>query len=305
MRTRVGVVSRFNAWAPEEHPFRSAFQHAGLEYVPLRLGDIRLRASTKAGTTLDILPRIDGANPDELDVDAVLWRVSENHFLRCRSLIQVLAERCEVINSLDCMDLCGDKWRTQEEMARRGLPTVPTQLLLPDSVVPDMGTERTVIKPSFGAGGRGIRAVNPGQSVELDEAYIAQPEIEFSASRHVRVLVCGGTPLVAIHRIPRAGRGAADEVAVNNLSAGGTAAPAALSPVADIAAAAAQAVGGLFVGVDLVPDEGRGHLILEVNSSPGLEGVNAHSAANVYHLVANEIVHRLGRSTGHGGQLLR
>ena len=46
--------------------------------------------------------------------------------------------------------------------------------------------------------------------------------------------------------------------------------------LAELAVAAASAVGAAYCGVDLIEDEARGHLVLEVNSMPawrGLQGV--------------------------------
>jgi glutathione synthase/RimK-type ligase-like ATP-grasp enzyme len=288
---RIGVVSRFDAWTPSEHPFRGPLTQAGLEYVPIRLGAIQLRSNVGEEPSVELTNDPDAIQEEHGPprVDAILWRVSENLFLPCRGLLYALARKHVIVNSLQCITRCSDKWATHDCLNSSGLPTVPAQLLLPDNRIPYLGTARTVVKPCFGAGGRGIRTMTPGELFVSDEACIAQPEITSDPSSHVRVLVCDGSAVAAIHRIPgRHPRGGGD-LLVNNVDAGGSPTPADLGPVAEIAVASASAVGGLLVGVDLVPDTNYGYAVLEVNSSPGLEGVNRHSPANVYHLAAHAI----------------
>src|SRR6185436_2667789 len=116
------------------------------------------------------------------------------------------------------------------------------------------------------------------------EAYLAQPEITSDPATHVRVLVCDGEPVVAIHRVADGPSG--DPFPVNNLDSGGRSLPAPLGPVAGIAVAAAKAVDGFLVGVDLVPDDRDGYAVLEINSTPGLRGANQHARADVHTVAA-------------------
>ncbi|WP_164842437.1 ATP-grasp domain-containing protein [Actinoplanes solisilvae] len=289
MPGRVGVVSRFNAWSADDHPFRSPLKRLGIDYVPIRLGDIQLSTRSGGRPELTVSNSTNSSSGGLAfpDVDAVLWRVSENLFPRCYALAAALAERVPVVNPFFCLRNCSDKWLTHRLLEAVGLPTVPTQLVLPDNVVPDFGTPMTIVKPAQGAGGRGVRAESPGSSFESDEAYIAQPELYSDPARHVRVLVCGGRAVAAIHRTPA--DPATGPFAVNNLDAGGIETIAKIDPVADIAVAAADAVQGIMVGVDLVLDENDEYLILEVNSSPGLEGVNRSSEADIYQLAAEAV----------------
>jgi glutathione synthase/RimK-type ligase-like ATP-grasp enzyme len=292
---RIGVISRFDAWTTSVHPFRKPLIRAGLEYVPIRLGDIQLTSEPGNKATLQASGHADIVEDaeDPFHVDGILWRVSENLYLPCRGLIYTLAHKYRIINSPQCIARCSDKWTTHDHLNASGLPTVRTQLLLPDSRVPYLGTPRTVVKPCFGAGGRGVRAMTPGEPFTMGEAYIAQPEIVSDPNTHVRVLVCDGSAVAAIHRTLAIEQRSSSELPVNNLDAGGRSAPADLEPVAEIATAAAEAVGGLLVGVDLVPDGDGEYMVLEVNSSPGLEGANRHSPTDVYDLASRAICRAL------------
>lgn len=291
MTLTVGVVSKFDRWAPKLHPFRIALERAGLRYVPIALGQIHLTVSPEKGIELSLR----GANgrgyvgPKGSDIDVMLWRVSENYYFQCSGLLERISQNHRLVNSITCMKRCSNKWSTYETLASCGLPIVRTQAILPDSPVPELGTKRTIIKPCFGAGGRGVRAVRPGLKIDFSEPYIAQPELASDSDEHVRVLVCGGTPVVAMRRISERAS-SSREMRINNLDAGGKSIGAPLSPVYEIAAAASRAVGGMLVGVDLVPDQHSGFAILEVNSSPGLEGANQHSARSVYDLAVEAVL---------------
>jgi ribosomal protein S6--L-glutamate ligase len=79
-----------------------------------------------------------------------------------------------------------------------------------------------------------------------------------------------------------------------NLHRGGTAVKATLSPQEKkIAVRAAHALGLGIAGVDLLRSD-RGPLLLEVNASPGLEGIEAASGVDV----SGHIIKHLEQSVG-------
>lgn len=289
MSLTFAVVSNFSRWRPEAHPFRIALEKAGLGYMPVPLEKIAVKATSQNGVELSI-PGLDVQDCCGVEVDCILWRISENDYLQCASLLKRISQSYPLVNSISCLERCSNKWQTYVTLASVGLPIVTTQVILPGSLVPDLGTKNTIIKPCFGAGGRGIRALQPGLHIEFDEPHIAQPELSSDSDEHVRVLVCGGKPVVAIRRISAMTFSADGKVKINNLDAGGLSVGAPLSEVYEIAAAASRAVGGSVVGVDLIPGPGPGFSILEVNSTPGLEGANRHSVRCVYDLAVEAIL---------------
>ena len=103
------------------------------------------------------------------------------------------------------------------------------------------------------------------------------------APADLRALVVGGRVIAAIRRTAAAGEFRA------NLHLGGTAAAETLHPAEALLARRAAAVAGLDVaGVDLVRSH-AGPLVIEVNASPGLEGVETATGVDV----ADAIVARL------------
>ncbi|MCA9932955.1 MAG: RimK family alpha-L-glutamate ligase [Ardenticatenaceae bacterium] len=114
----------------------------------------------------------------------------------------------------------------------------------------------------------------------LGRQVLVQEFIAEAAGKDVRVIVVGGRCVAAMERTATAGDFRA------NLHRGGTA--VSIEPTPDMRALAVRAaqIHGLHVaGVDMLQSE-RGPLLLEINSSPGLEGIEQATGVDV----AGEIV---------------
>ena len=115
---------------------------------------------------------------------------------------------------------------------------------------------------------------------QLDANILIQEFIAEAQGSDVRAFVVGGRVVAAMER-----HAAPDEFR-SNLHRGGTANPVKLTAKERNTAIRAARVMGLAVaGVDLIRSE-RGPLVLEVNSSPGLEGIETTTGVDV----AGEIV---------------
>jgi ribosomal protein S6--L-glutamate ligase len=109
----------------------------------------------------------------------------------------------------------------------------------------------------------------------LIQEYIAEAE-----SADIRAFVVGNKIVAAIKR-----QGLEADFR-SNLHRGGKGSPVELSPEEErTALAAARALGVRVAGVDLLQSK-RGPLVIEVNSSPGLQGIEEVSGVNV----ASEII---------------
>jgi ribosomal protein S6--L-glutamate ligase len=105
--------------------------------------------------------------------------------------------------------------------------------------------------------------------------FIVQEFIAEAAGADLRCLVVGDRVVASM------GRQAADGDFRANLHAGGQGlAMACTAQEASIAVRAAQALGLGVAGVDLLRSD-RGPLVLEVNSTPGLEGIERVSGLDV------------------------
>ncbi len=109
----------------------------------------------------------------------------------------------------------------------------------------------------------------------MGQDIILQEYIRESKGRDVRAIVVGGKVIAAMRRTAKAGEFR------SNLHRGGVAVGVELKPAYRAAAIAAARVMGLEVaGVDMVETR-QGPKILEINSSPGLEGIERASGIDV------------------------
>ena len=177
-------------------------------------------------------------------------------------------------------------------MDRAGLP-IPRSAVIAQpralfSAVNAVGGLPVVIKLIRGTQGKGVvlaknlatasavlEKVHRARRQALIQEYIAE-----SDGRDTRVIVVGDHCIAAMERIAVPGDFRA------NLHRGGSAVSVTLDDqTAKLALAAAKAHGLSVAGVDLLQAE-RGPLLLEVNSSPGLEGIEGVTGVDV----AQEIV---------------
>ncbi len=186
-----------------------------------------------------------------------------------------------------------DKVQSMQLMLAAGLPLPRSAMIsrlqeLPGAVEA-VGGYPVVIKITRGTQGRGVilaenaataRAVlsvffRHGQRPVLLQQFIAE-----AGGRDVRLFVVGGRCVAAMERAAASGEFRA------NLHRGGVAVrfrPDAATEQLALRAAALHQLG--VAGVDLIQSQ-RGPLLLEVNSSPGLEGIERASGVDV----AGEIV---------------
>ncbi len=185
-----------------------------------------------------------------------------------------------------------DKLHSLQVMAQAGLPIPRTAVVArPEALyaaIEAVGGLPAVVKLIHGTQGRGVFLAHHLATVaamlqrvaELNRQAIVQEFIAEAGGRDLRLIIVGRRCVAAMERQAPAGEFRA------NLHRGGVAVP--FVPDAGmvaLAVAAAKAHGLAVAGVDLIPSK-RGALMLEVNSSPGLEGIERATGVDV----AGEIV---------------
>lgn len=194
-----------------------------------------------------------------------------------------------------------DKLHSLQQMAQVGLPVPKTAVImqpeglfaaiqavggLPVVLKSAQGTQgqEVILAHSFAAAAQGmVRLRRLGRPVLVQE-FVAE-----AAGRDLRLIVVGQACVAAMERSATAGEFRA------NLHRGGTAVARTPAPqVQQMALAAAKAHGLGVAGVDLL-QSARGPLLLEVNSSPGLEGIERVTGADV----AGEILRYLATQHHH------
>jgi ribosomal protein S6--L-glutamate ligase len=212
-------------------------------------------------------------------------------------------------NSSDAIARARDKLRSHQLLAAQGIG-LPVTVFgdNPDDTVDllsMLGPPPHVIKLNEGTQGAGVMLTEkPSASRSVIEAlrglyanFLVQEFIAEAKGADLRCFVVGGEVVAAMRR--QAPKGDFR----SNLHRGGSAKAVRVSEAEQATAVRAASVLGLGVaGVDLIRSK-RGPLVLEVNSSPGLEGIEAATGIDIAgrivdHVVAGHLpaVRRRGRA---------
>lgn len=180
-----------------------------------------------------------------------------------------------------------DKFRALQLLARKGLPMPSTGFAQSPDDTEDLigmvGGAPVVIKLLEGTQGKGVILAESHQSAvsiinafkEMSANILVQEFIEESRGTDLRCFVVGDKVVAAMKRQAKEGEFRA------NVHQGGKALKAKLTPAERaLAVAAAKTMGLRVAGVDLIRSH-RGSLVLEINSSPGLEGIEKTTQVNV------------------------
>lgn len=222
------------------------------------------------------------------DIDAAIPRIgTSSTFYGTAVLRQLEMMGVYTPNSSDAVLRARDKLRCLQILAAKGLD-MPVTVFgdNPDDttdVLDMLGDPPHVIKLNEGSQGTGVvLAEKRSASQSVVEAFrglyanfLVQEFIAEAKGSDLRCFVVGGQVVAAMQREAVPGEFRA------NLHRGGTAVVAKLTPAERrISVDAAEALGLGIAGVDLLRSK-RGPLVLEVNASPGLEGIEAASGVNV------------------------
>lgn len=180
-----------------------------------------------------------------------------------------------------------NKVRTLQIMNRKGIPIPDTLFSVnPDNIkeqIELLGGAPVVIKLQEGTQGMGVMLAESKKSAKsiidtmysMNNSILLQEFIKESNSEDIRVLVAGNKIIAAMKR-----KGLDDDFR-SNIHRGGSGSIATLSEQEKTMAIKASSYLGLPVcGVDLIRSK-RGPLLIEVNSTPGLQGIEAYTKVNV------------------------
>ena len=247
------------------------------------------------GTSALGLPRTFGVP----EVDAIVPRIGTSVTFYGLAVVRQF-ETLGVITTAtaDAIACSRDKLHSLQTMDKAGMPIPRSSVIAtPDaliSAVQAVGGLPVVIKLIRGTQGKGVvlaRNLATAAAV-LDRVYAAKRQAlvqEYIAEAHGRdrrLIVVGNRCVAAMERLAAEGEFRA------NLHRGGTAVPFQPDKETErLAVAAAKAHGLTVAGVDML-DSDKGHLVLEVNSSPGLEGIEQATGVDI----AGEIILYLERA---------
>ena len=233
------------------------------------------------------------------DIDAVIPRIGASVTFYGTAVVRQF-EMMKVFTAVESQALMRsrDKLRSLQILSRAGLglpKTVFTNYSRnTKDVIKSVGGTPLVIKLLEGTQGLGVVLAETDNAAEsvleafngLKARVIAQEFIKEAKGADIRVFIVDGTVVGAMKRQGKEGEFR------SNLHRGGTAEIIKLSIDEENAALKAARVMGLGVaGVDLL-QSARGPLILEVNSSPGLEGIESATGVDI----AGKIIHYIERN---------
>jgi ribosomal protein S6--L-glutamate ligase len=196
----------------------------------------------------------------------------EQIIFRMDVLHAAVARGLRVVNSPRAVETCVDKYLTNVRLANAGLPTPPTHVAqrADDAfeAFAQLGGD-VVIKPVFGAEGRGMQRISDRELawrtfrvLEQTGQLIYQQRFVLHPGYDLRVFVMAGKVRAAMRRIGTEWR--------TNVAQGGRTERAELSDTAvSLALRAAEVVGCDIAGVDLLPGPNGELFVIEVNAVPG------------------------------------
>ena len=188
-------------------------------------------------------------------------------------------------------------------MPRTGFANHPDRI---DDLIKNVGGAPVVIKLLEGTQGIGVVLADTAKTAEaiieafmgLNASILVQEYIEEAGGADIRCLVVGGKVIAAMKR-----QGAPGEFR-SNLHRGGSASLVRLSPAErKTAVDAAKTMGLNMCGVDILRSK-NGPMVMEVNSSPGLEGIETATgkdiAGMIIQFIANTATPNKTKTKGKG-----
>ena len=218
---------------------------------------------------------VNGANLQDYDV--VLVRcLSHSRALHATRILQEQGVR--TVNPYEVIATCGDKVLTTMALLDHGVPTPRTAIAFGQAsalaAVEEMGYP-VVLKPPVGSWGRMMAKVNDREAAEAvieHRGALDRPLVPFyvqdyidKPGRDIRTAVMGDETIYAVYR--------SSQHWITNTARGGTTSSLPVSPDIDrLSKAAAAAVGGGIVAVDILEDADGSLLVNEVNHTPEFHG---------------------------------
>ncbi|MEP4545713.1 MAG: 30S ribosomal protein S6--L-glutamate ligase [Saccharospirillum sp.] len=230
------------------------------------------------------------------DMDAIIPRIGSSiTFYGTAVVRQFEMMGTHTLNSSLSISRSRDKLRSMQMLARKGIGLPITGFAHSPDEVPDLiqmvGGAPLVVKLLEGTQGIGVVLCETRQAAEsvieaflgLDTNILVQEYIKEAGGADIRCFVIGDKVVAAIKRQAAPGEFR------SNLHRGGSAAVVKITPEERKTAVRAAKIMGLQVaGVDILRSN-HGPVVMEVNSSPGLEGIEMATGKDVAGMVIDHL----------------
>lgn len=240
---------------------------------------------------------------EELQFDAVIPRIGASvTAYGCAVLRQFEVAQVYSINESIAITRSRDKLRAHQLLARKGIGQPVTSYAhsakATNSLIDSVGGAPLILKLTQSTQGNGVLLAETRKAAEalinafhgIGSDFLVQEFIKESGGSDIRCFVVGDKVIAAMQR--KAAKGEYR----SNLHRGGTAEVVKLtSAERRLATNAARVMGLDLAGVDVIRSA-HGPLVIEVNSSPGLEGIENATGIDV----AGKIIEYIEKDSVHG-----
>lgn len=234
------------------------------------------------------------------DLDAVIPRIRPSATYYGTAIVrqfQSMGVYCQ--NTAEAIRRSRDKLFSLQLFLREGLP-IPVSSFAhspidTDDLIDIVGGSPLIVKLLEGTQGRGVILAETRKAAEsvvgafrtLNANLLVQEFISEASGRDLRCLVINGKVVASMERVARDGDFRA------NLHQGGVALPVRITPQErKLAIKSAKVLGLDVAGVDILRSD-RGPMLIEVNSSPGLEGIEQVSDKDIATIMIQTIEKKL------------
>lgn len=241
-------------------------------------------------------PMVRYVGGEELIFDAIIPRIGASiTFFGTAVLRQFEMAGTYVLNSSLAISRARDKLRAHQILSRKAIDMPHTGFAASqtsaDELIDVIGGAPLVIKLLEGTQGKGVVLCETKQAAEniihafrnLNAFFLVQEFIAEAKGKDMRCFVIGDKVVAAMQRSAMPGEFR------SNVHLGASTAPARLDRLTkQIAVRATKALGLQVSGVDIVVAK-RGPLVLEVNSSPGLCGIEGATGKDIANMMIRHI----------------
>lgn len=279
---RIGVLGSQDSWYVRQ--LCLAGQQRGHTLLPLLFAESRVHI--RGGQSQILIGETDLATLDVLLVRTMPPGSLEQVVLRMDILATAERLGLRVVNPARAIECAVDKYLTTQKLAMAGIP-VPDTVVCEDSEAALQAFEAlgrdVVVKPVFGAEGRGILRVDHPEmalrvfrTLERLQTTIYVQRFLKGPLEDIRVLLLEGRLIASMKRRPAEG-----DFRANAAQRGHSEHWLPTEAEMQLAIQAAEVTGCVFSGVDLMYDELGRALVVEVNAVPGWRAIQKTCQVNV------------------------
>jgi len=238
---------------------------------------------------------------NHFDIDVVIERsINHSRALHAIRIFESAGVKC--VNTFEVATICGDKLLTSSALQDNNIPQPDIKVAFTETsaleAIEEMGYP-VVLKPAVGSWGRLLSKINDRDAAESilehktvlgtyhHSIFYIQKYVDKKEGRDIRSFVVGDTCIAAIYR--------GSEHWITNTAKGAIASKCEVTKeIADMSVAAAKAVGGGVVAIDLFETKENELMVNEVNYTMEFKNSIATTGVNIPELVVDYVL-QVGR----------